>query len=215
MGKIGRPSPAMIVAIIALVMATTGSAVAAVTYARNAGAVDGRSAVGAGSSVSRAAGKLVATARSGAGRGRIPAKFLALPPASSPTAGFARAVPVADNATSAAVTLVDLGGFGALTLSCADENAKAGTADPSSKVTFTNSSAEPLGLARSIGNGAPGVSGLAPGTVTSFTVKGSSTFELELQRGAEVVLIRGALRQDVPGPLGGSCLAFGLTVRGG
>ena len=60
-----RPSPAMVVAVIALVVALSGTAIAAVDYARNAGAVDGKSAVGAQASLGRAAGKLVATAADG------------------------------------------------------------------------------------------------------------------------------------------------------
>jgi hypothetical protein len=60
-----RPSPSLVISLIALVMATTGTAIAAVDFARNAGAVDGKSAVSAGSSLSNARGKLVATARGG------------------------------------------------------------------------------------------------------------------------------------------------------
>ena len=63
--KIRRPSPSLVISVIALVIATTGSAVAAVSFARNAGAVDGRSAVSASSTLSHAAGRLAATARSG------------------------------------------------------------------------------------------------------------------------------------------------------
>ncbi len=58
--RIRRPSPAMVVAIVALVMACAGTSIAAVNYASNAGAVDGLSAVRAGS-VDRAAGRLIAT----------------------------------------------------------------------------------------------------------------------------------------------------------
>ncbi|HSD79536.1 MAG TPA: hypothetical protein VLB47_02705, partial [Solirubrobacteraceae bacterium] len=61
--RFGRPSPSLAVSLAALVMASTGTAVAAVTYAQNAGAVDGRSAVGSGASPRRAAGRLVATQR--------------------------------------------------------------------------------------------------------------------------------------------------------
>src|SRR5215211_6305905 len=57
--KISRPQPATIISIVALVMASTGSAVAAVSFARNAGAVDGKSAAGSGTTLSHAAGKLI------------------------------------------------------------------------------------------------------------------------------------------------------------
>ena len=43
--KLKRPSPAMTVAVVALVMSMTGGAIAAVNFAENAGAVDGYSAV--------------------------------------------------------------------------------------------------------------------------------------------------------------------------
>src|SRR6195256_259520 len=66
----------MVVAVIALIVALSGTAIAAVDFARNAGAVDGKSAVGAKASLRRAAGKLVATATGGTGKGQIPARFL-------------------------------------------------------------------------------------------------------------------------------------------
>src|SRR3954470_2263967 len=75
--RLRRPSPGTVLSIVAIVMATTGTAAAAVDFARNAGAVDGVSAVGASSSNSRAKGNLVATARGGSNSGQIPNKFLA------------------------------------------------------------------------------------------------------------------------------------------
>ena len=76
--KLRRPSPAMVVALVALVMASTGTAVAAVNFAQNAGAVDGKSAVRSSVTRSTAAGRLVATASRGLLKGRIPGKFLDL-----------------------------------------------------------------------------------------------------------------------------------------
>src|SRR5688572_27577412 len=75
--KLKRPSPAMAVAVTALVMSMTGGAIAAVNYATNAGAVDGKSAVKAGSSLSKSAGKLVATYTGGENKGKIPFRNLA------------------------------------------------------------------------------------------------------------------------------------------
>src|SRR6476646_2535110 len=74
--KLRLPSPAMVVAVIALVVALSGTAIAAVNFAQNAGAVDGKSAVGAKASLHSAAGKLVATSTGGNGKGQIPARFL-------------------------------------------------------------------------------------------------------------------------------------------
>ena len=70
--KLRLPSPAMVVAVIALIVALSGTAIAAVDFAHNAGAVDGKSAVFSGASLSQAAGKLVATNRSGPDKGRLP-----------------------------------------------------------------------------------------------------------------------------------------------
>ena len=59
--KISRPSPALVVAGIALFVSLGGTSMAAMSYADRAGSVDGKSAVYAGSSLSKAAGKLVTT----------------------------------------------------------------------------------------------------------------------------------------------------------
>ena len=74
--KLRLPSPAMVVAVVALIVALSGTAIAAVDFAQNAGAVDDRSAVGASASLRDAAGKLVATASGGEGKGQIPARFV-------------------------------------------------------------------------------------------------------------------------------------------
>ena len=55
-----KPSPSMVVASIALFVSLGGTSVAAVSYARNAGKVDGYDAVRASSSTNKAAGNLVA-----------------------------------------------------------------------------------------------------------------------------------------------------------
>ena len=110
--RITRPSPSMVVALVALVFAMTGSAAAVVSFARNAGAVDGKSAVSASASNGLAAGKLVAMVGRGPNRGRLPAKFIdtAVPAGSS----FGRASDVIDNASEVPFTLVDMGSLGRL-----------------------------------------------------------------------------------------------------
>ena len=71
------PSPAMVVALIALFVALTGTAAAVtVDFARNADKVDGKHAVGASSTRNHAAGKLVATAATGQNKGRFASKFI-------------------------------------------------------------------------------------------------------------------------------------------
>ena len=75
--KFSRPSPSMVVASIALFVSLGGTSVAAINYATNAGAVDGKSAVFAGATLNQAAGKLVATNRRGDDKGKLPGKFVA------------------------------------------------------------------------------------------------------------------------------------------
>jgi hypothetical protein len=71
------PSPAMVVALVALFVALTGSAAAVtVSYALNSDKVDGKHAVGAGATRTKAAGKLVATKRTGAQKGQFAKKFI-------------------------------------------------------------------------------------------------------------------------------------------
>ena len=93
--KISRPSPSMVVAGIALFVSLGGTSIAAVNYVARAGSVDGKSAVFAGASLSQAAGKLVATNRSGTDKGRLPGKFVADVPK---TQSFSNGFEVADNA---------------------------------------------------------------------------------------------------------------------
>jgi hypothetical protein len=81
------PQPATVISTIALIFAATGTAVAAVSYATNAGAVDGKSAVAHGASSSAAAGRLVAAQKSGSDKGRIAERYLARGLARSATFG--------------------------------------------------------------------------------------------------------------------------------
>ena len=99
--KISRPSPAMVVAGIALFVSLGGTSMAAVSYATRAGSVDGKSAVYSGASLSQSAGKLVATERSGADKGRLPGRFVSDVPK---TAVFSNVFEVADNAPGAPQT---------------------------------------------------------------------------------------------------------------
>lgn len=205
--RIRKPSPGTVIATMALVMATTGTAVAAVDYARNAGAVDRLSAVDAGSSTSRAKGKLVATARGGSNAGQIPNKFLADVPTVD---NFAAPFAVEDNANGANVVLNQTG-FGRFEASCQDSQTRAGQEDPRTVLTFTNTSGNPINFARRVGNGDGTVALLANGTVDSFTIGGSNTFEYQLQQDNVVVILEGAVRQDRPDPATGACLVWGTV----
>ena len=117
----------MIISIVALVMASTGSAIAAVDFARNAGAVDHKSAAGSGATLSKAAGKLITTQAKGAGKGRIAQKYLDVGGlARGTTSTFGRSFDVVDNAASVPTQIGGIPGLGPLTATCNDQNGAAG-----------------------------------------------------------------------------------------
>ena len=203
--RIRKPSPALVVSIVALVAAMSGSAVAAIDFARNAGAVDHISAVRASSSLSHAAGKLVATARGGSHKGKIPGKFLANVPTSTT---FESAFQVPDNANGAPVTLNAAAG-GPLTASCNDQNAKAGVEDPSTTLSIADATSQTLNIASTVGGGAPTVTTLAPNALHSITINGSNTFRFQVEAFHVVVDVVGQVRQDGRGTATGVCFVTG------
>jgi hypothetical protein len=208
--RINWPSPAMCVASLALFVALGGTSIAAVSYATNAGKVDGKDAVYSGTSLSKAAGKLVATNRSGADKGRIPAKFLAGVPGGQV---FGKAFEVADNATGAQEAFGGASGIGTLTANCADQNPKAGVEDPISTIQFVNQSGETINVTRRRGSEDAAIAPLANGTVSALTIGGSNTFEFQVQRGGTALLINGTIRQDGRGQPVANCLIYGTILR--
>ena len=210
--KIGRPSPAMVVACISLVMATTGSAVAAVSFATNAGAVDGKSAVYSGSTLRQAAGNVVATNRSGDDKGKIPGKFLA-DVMRGGADSFSRNAQVTDNASDVPTAVSSIPGLGTLSASCFDQNKAAGVEDPASTLTFANTSGLPLNLARTVGNRAPDVFAQLANTTSQFTIGASNTFRLAVQKLGTNYIIDGVVRQDGRGTPAASCVVYGYALR--
>ncbi len=213
--KPGLPSPAMVVAVAALIVALSGTAVAAVDFARNAGAVDGKSAVADGASLKAAAGRLVATRRSGAARGTIAAKYLDLRGvARGSSATFGRSLAVLDNQTLAPLQIGTVPGLGTLTATCADENGTVGRLDPATTITFANTSGEAVNLARNIGyvGGTNVVTALPNGATHALRIAGSSPFALHLERRGTNYLVDGVVRQDGRNAPGASCLFYGVTL---
>lgn len=202
-----KPSPSMAVSIAALVMASTGSAVAAVSYASNAGAVDHKSAVSATSSRSHAAGRLVATRKHGNDKGRIPNNFLAQVPYSTT---FDMAAQVNDNAAGAPQPLYR-SPFGTLTASCNDQDSRAGSEDPAVAFSFSNSTGNAVNVARTGGRGNPSVVGLPAGAQYQFTTNGSSTFRLMVEAAGTDVVYDGQARQDGTGTAAGACVVAGTA----
>ncbi len=218
--KVKRPSPAMTVAVIALVMSMTGGAIAAVNFAEKAGSVDGFSAVKASKAgKKKAAGKLVATYGKGSdNRGQLPLRIVAgaasendlqdLADESAVGRNGARTIAVADNQTTASDTMIDLG-LGDLQVSCTDQQPDAGTENASTRISITNRSGAPVNLSRTLGNGAPTITTIENGIVHTFTVGQQNTFMVQLQ-GTEnrTVLVEGTAQQAGQGTADSSCIVW-------
>jgi hypothetical protein len=205
------------VALLALFIALAGTAFAAVNYATNAGAVDGKSAVANGASRSSAAGRLVATQTSGDAKGTIASKYLDLRSyARGATSTFGKAFDVADNATGAATPIGTIPGVGTLTAQCVDQDGRVGVEDPQTTVTFTNTSGDAVNLARSFGTNNTSVLSMPNGTQHVFSINGSSLFQLHIERKGVNYLANGVVRQDGRNTPTASCLIYGfsLTVGG-
>ena len=136
--KLRLPSPAMVVAVIALVVALSGTAIAAVDFAQNAGAVDGKSAVGAKASLRSAAGKLVATSTGGNGKGQIPARFLdgVMRGGTTTLSKYLRTV---DNQAGRPTPLLIIPGIGRFDAQCDDVDPTVGTQTTRTSINFTAS----------------------------------------------------------------------------
>ena len=209
--RIPRPSASMVVALVALVFAMTGSAAAVVSFALNAGAVDHLSAVTAGSSNNRAAGKLVATARKGALRGKIPAKFM--DPAVPIGTTFGRSSDVIDNGNEVPFTLVDIAGLGRLTATCGDSDKTAGKENPVTTITFSNTSGSAINYGRTVGGGSPQVQPLVTNQSASFTIQASNTYIVQVHLGGTDLVVHGVVRQDGNGTPSAFCVNYGQAVK--
>jgi hypothetical protein len=221
--KLKRPSPAMVVAVLALVLSMTGGAIAAVNFANNAGSVDGKSAVKASKAgKQKAAGKLVATYKSGDNRGKLPLRIIAgaasensvdnLSDAAARGRNGARLIAVADNQTTAADTMIDLD-LGSLQVACADQNDNGGTENATTRVTVANSSGAAMNLSRSVGNGAPAIVTLETGSAHTFSVPQQNTFSIQLQgTDNKTVVVEGTARQLGQGTNDSSCAVFATAI---
>ena len=195
-------------------MATTGSAIAAVSFAVNAGAVDHLSAVSASASNASAAGKLVATTRLGASKGKFSTKFLpSFVGGVGSVSSFGKAAEVVDNAVGAPIALATLPGIGSVTATCADQAPAVAKEDPSTTIAFTNTSGVAVNFARAISGQAAVVASAPNGTVTSFAITGSNMFTVNIQKDATNLVIQGVVRQDGKNTAAANCLFYGQAVR--
>lgn len=209
------PSPAMVVALIALAVAMSGTAVAAVNFARNAGAVDGKSAVAHGASARAAAGKLVATQKTGAARGTIARRYLDIGEVARGTsATFGKAIQLIDNQSLAPVSIGNVAGLGTLTATCADESATVGRLDPATTITFANTSGDAVNFARNIAydSGATSIVPL-PNTAThAFRISGSQPFTMHIERKGTNYVVNGVVRQDGRNAPTAQCVVYGVAL---
>jgi len=198
----------MAVALAALVMATTGTAVAAtVKFARNAGAVDHKSAVSASSGKTKAAGKLVATRAKGADTGKFANRFLAHVPY---TTTFSKGADVTDNAQGSSITLSKTR-LGTLAASCGDQRAATGVEDPKVTFTFANGTGDSVNFARETGSGGTQVVSVAKGAQAAFTVLNSNTFRVQVEARGVDSIFEGQVRQDGAASATARCVFVGHT----
>jgi hypothetical protein len=213
------PSPAMVVALIALIVALSGTAVAAVTYAHNAGAVNGISAVRPNVSTRHAAGKLVATKRHGRDRGRVPAKYLAgvMRGSAQSLTNYVRTV---DNTPGAPHRLLSVRGVGRMDAQCADVDPTPGTATTRTTVTFTATAPQGANVSRILGRDIeagqrPNVFTAPHAQAVTILPSADGLFQVLLQAGQRSVLVVGAARTDSsPGPRA-ACLLWGTAFTVG
>lgn len=206
------PSPSMAVALLALVLATTGTAVAAVNYAQNAGKVDGKDAVASSATLRQAAGNVVATASKGDDRGTIPGKFVS-DVMRGGADSFARPAVVNDNANDVATAIGSIPGLGTLSASCFDQNKAVGVEDPATTLTFGNTAPIAVNLSRSVPGQAQLITAVAPNTTNAFTIGGSNTFRLHLEKAGINYVFEGVVRQDGRNTPDARCLVYGYALR--
>ena len=209
----------MVVALIALLVASSGTAVAVVGYARNAGAVDGKSAVSASSSLARARGRIVATASAGPGRGRIPDRFVSGVMKGGSTS-LTKYIRVTDNLaeTSPVVPLAIIPKIGRLDAQCRDQDPAAGVESTQTVITFTASDPGGVNVSRLLGRDIERAQNAVvftalkdqPVAILSFA---DSLFQLVLQARDRTVFINGASRSDANRSASAACLVFGIALR--
>jgi hypothetical protein len=202
----------MAVALLALVLATTGTAVAAVNYARNAGKVDGKDAVASSATLRQAAGNVVATASKGDAKGTLPGKFVS-DVMRGGADSFARPALVNDNANDVATAIGSIPGLGTLSASCFDQNKRAGIEDPATTLTFGNTGSIAVNLSRTVGGQTQAITAVAPNTTNAFTIGGSNTFRLHIEKAGINYVFEGVVRQDGRNTADARCLVYGYALR--
>ena len=204
------PSPATLLAGLALFVALGGTSIAAVSFAKRAGAVDGKSAVSASATLEQAAGKLVATRKSGPTAGKIPSHFVGGVPRVEP---FQILLAPPDNGPAATGAIgVNVPDVGTVTVSCKDDELTETLIVPQATLTFNNTTPGVVEFASRVGKEEPLVRGAAAGALENVqVVPGSTTFELDSFANATHRRIVGVVRQvDASSPTA-KCLVYGTV----
>jgi len=209
----------MVVALIALVVALSGTAVAAITYAQNAGAVDGKSAVSSDVGLSAAKGKLVATAASGTSRGRIPGRFVSdvMRGGATSITKYLRAV---DNQPGPMVAIATIDGIGKFEAQCRDQDPAPNVKSTQTVISFTASQPGGVNVSRLTGrdieNSRDGIIFTALPTQAVPVISIADTmFQLIMQSGSKTVFVSGSARSDANHTPNAACLIWGIGLRVG
>ena len=200
----------MVVAGIALFVSLGGTSIAAVNYVARAGSVDGKSAVFAGASLSQAAGKLVATNRSGADKGRLPGKFVA---DVAKTSVFSNVFEVADNAPGAPQTVshAQRPRHADRDLQRPEHRRRQRGPDLDDRVQQRLRRARQRRPPRRQRRRRAAVA--ANQTATSIAIGGSNTFMFHIERRSQNAIINGGVRQDGRGTPAATCVVFGVVEQ--
>jgi hypothetical protein len=207
----------MVVALIALVVSFSGTAFAVVNYARNAGAVDGKSAVSSSSSLRQASGNLVATAPAGRDRGRIPARFVADVMRGGSTS-LTRYIRVVDNQDGPVVPLAIIPKIGRLDAQCRDQDPAPGIESTQTVISFTASERGGVNVSRLLGRDIESTRNAVVFTALKdrpvpILSLADNLFQLVLQARNRTVFVNGAGRSDANRSADAACLVFGLALR--
>ena len=121
-----------------------------------------------------------------------------------------------DNGKAVPATIASIPGFGTLQATCSDANNAAGREDPSTTLTFVNTSGGPLSFARGVGaGGSTAVSALVPNQTAGFAVNGSNLYVLNAYKQGISLLVNGVVRQDGAGSAAAICVSYGQATQVG
>ena len=154
------------------------------------------------------------TRRDGALAGTIPSQYL--DPATGRSQQYGQSTDVIDNGAVVPSTIGSIPGFGTLQATCSDQNATFGREDPSTTITFVNTSGVPVSFARALSaGGSTAVASLVPNQTAEFTVNGSNTYVLNVYKQGTSLLVNGVVRQDGGRAASALCVNYGQATQVG